>query len=72
MMSVLEYANDVDRSIETIFSLCKKLNIDVKDENDMLSDDDIILLDNEIENTEQEDSDDIISEDNNQLEGFED
>ncbi len=72
MMSVLEYANDVDRSIETIFSLCKKLNIDVKDENDLLSDDDIILLDNEIENTEQEDSDDIISEDNNQLEDFED
>ncbi len=55
MMSVSEYANDVDKSIEEIFLLCKKLNINVNQEDDMLSDDDIILLDNEIENgTEDE------------------
>ena len=50
MMSVLEYANDVDKDIEDIFELCKKLNINANHEDDMLSDDDIILLDNEIEN----------------------
>lgn len=55
MMSVSEYANDVDKSIEEIFLLCKKLNINANQEDDMLSDDDIILLDNEIENgTEDE------------------
>lgn len=50
MMSVLEYAMDVDKKVEYIFELCNKLNINVNNENDMLSDDDIILLDNEIEN----------------------
>ena len=53
MMSVLEYANDVNKSVEFIFSLCKKLDIDVNQEDDMLQDDDIILLDNEIENTDE-------------------
>ena len=51
MMSILEYANDVDKSIDYIFDLCKKLNIKASHEDDMLSDDDIILLDNEIENS---------------------
>lgn len=51
MMSVLEYASDVGKSVESIFELCRKLNIKVDNEDDMLSDDDIILLDNEIDNT---------------------
>ena len=55
MMSVSEYANDVDKSVEYIFELCKKLNINANQEDDMLSDDDIILLDNEIENMSDED-----------------
>ena len=52
MMTVLEYANDVDRSIDEIFKICQKMNIKVSKEDDMLSDDDIIILDNELENTE--------------------
>ena len=55
MMSVLEYASDVGKSVESIFELCRKLNIKVDTEDDMLSDDDIILLDNEIDNTLSED-----------------
>ncbi len=55
MMSVLEYASDVGKSVESIFELCRKLNIKVDNEDDMLSDDDIILLDNEIDNTLSED-----------------
>ena len=55
MMSVSEYANDVDKDLEYIFELCKKLNINANQEDDMLSDDDIILLDNEIESILGED-----------------
>ena len=54
MMSVSEHSNDVDNSIEYIFKLCQKLNISANQEDDMLSDEDIILLDNEIENTTEE------------------
>ena len=52
MMTVLEYANDVDKSIDEIFKICQKMNIKVSKEDDMLSDYDIILLDNELENTD--------------------
>ena len=48
MMSLKEYAVDVDKSIEEIISLCKKLNISSQTEDDMLTEEDIILLDNEI------------------------
>ena len=50
MMSVLEYAEDVSRSVEDILNICKRLDISASKEDDMLSDDDIILLDNELEN----------------------
>lgn len=50
MMNVLEYANDVNMDVDQIFKLCEKLNINVKRQDDELSDDDIILLDNEIAN----------------------
>ena len=33
MMSVLEYANDVNKPIEEITKLCQKLNIAIEDEN---------------------------------------
>ena len=57
MMSVSEYAIDVDKSIDYIFELCKKLNINANHEDDMLSDDDIILLDNEIANMSDSEED---------------
>ncbi len=49
MMSVLEYAQDVDKKIETVLNLCKKLNIKINNENDMLSEEDIINLDNSLD-----------------------
>jgi len=52
MMSVLEYANDVGKSVGVILEVCKKLEIKVNNEDDMLSDDDIIMLDNEIANVD--------------------
>ena len=64
MMSVLEYATDVNKTIEAILKLCKKLDINCNTEDDMLSEDDIIVLDNEISNDDDiEDIDDIIEED---------
>ena len=59
MMSVLEYALDVDKNIDYIFDLCKKLDINVTSKDDLLSDDDIILLDNEIENGDDSLDDEI-------------
>jgi len=63
MMSVIDYANDVNISVENIFELCNKLGINVNDKDDMLSDDDIILLDNEIENVQIDN--DLVTDENN-------
>ena len=52
MMSVLEYAQDVNKTVEEIFKLCEKLNISVNSEEDLLSDEDITILDNEIQDNE--------------------
>lgn len=49
MMSVKEYANDVNLSVEKILELCNRLGISVAEE-EMLDDDAIIMLDNEIAN----------------------
>lgn len=55
MMSVSEYAKDVEKSVEEILNLCKKLELSVTSSEDMLLDDDIIMLDNEIANSKEED-----------------
>ena len=57
MMSILEYANDVNKSLDTIFMLCERLGIKYDSENTMLSEDDIVLLDGEIENEGDENND---------------
>ena len=54
MMSVKEYANDVNLEVATIMELCKKLKIQVQFSEDMLDDDAIIMLDNEITNLKEE------------------
>ena len=59
MMSIEEYALDVNKSVSEILKLCKKLGINAKDSNDMLSEDDIILLDNEIANSGDSSDDNI-------------
>ena len=62
MMSVLEYANDVNKSVKSILELCKKLDISVNNEEDMLDDDAIIMLDNEIANMEDTEEENNIEE----------
>ena len=64
MMSVLEYAEDVNKTVSEILSLCKKLNISVSDEEDMLDEDAITLLDNSIDEIiEEEELEDLEYED---------
>ena len=50
MMSVLEYAEDVGKTVEEITKLCSKLGISITDENTNLNEDEIVLLDGEIAN----------------------
>ena len=65
MMTVYEYASDMNKTVDEILNLCQKLGIKVSDKDDELSDDDIILLDNEIENTESINEEDEAVEDDN-------
>lgn len=51
MMSVKDYAEDVSLNVEVILELCKKLSINASNEETMLDDNAIIMLDNEIENS---------------------
>ncbi len=50
MMSILEYAEDVNLSVEEIFKLCDRLSIKYDNENTMLNEDSIVLLDGETAN----------------------
>ena len=48
MMSVKDYANDVNLSVAEVLKKCSEMQIEVKSGDDLLSDDDIIILDNAI------------------------
>ena len=61
-MSVLEYAQDVNRSVEEILSLCEKLQIKVNGEEDLLSQDDITELDSSLQTLD--DNSDIDTDNN--------
>ena len=67
MMSVYEYAGDMNKTVDEVLNLCQKLGIKVNGKDDELSDDDIILLDNEIENTESINYEEDTVEDDNLL-----
>ena len=56
MMTLEDYALDVNKSIDEIKALCDKIGIHYEDENSLLDETDIILLDNE-----QQDSEDYIT-----------
>ena len=61
MMSLMDYAQDIGIEIDKVKSLCDKIGIEYKDENSTLTEEDIILLDNEMQ-----DAEDYI-DDNNEL-----
>ena len=55
MMSVLEYAQDVNKTVSEVLNLCKRLNIPVLGEDDYLDEDAITELDNTIAREEEMD-----------------
>ncbi len=60
-MNILEYANDVGKTVEEIFKLCDRMEITYKDENTVLDEYDITVLDNEL----QDEDDYVVSDDDN-------
>lgn len=62
MMSLLEYANDVNLDIEKIKEICKELGINNIDPSSLLSETDIVKLDNYISSNNMEDSSEISEE----------
>ena len=78
MMSVFEYAMDVEKTVEEILKKCKELQIDATNEEDMLDEDAITELDNVLaQETAEEDYDEIdeiedalIEKEKNKIEGL--
>ena len=62
MMSVKEYALDVNYSVSQILKKCSQLGVSVTSEDDMLSEDDIVLLDNNLDDIEEEITDEQVEE----------
>ena len=52
MMTLEDYALDVNKSVEEIMALCDKIGINYQDENTLLDDISITLLDNEMQDQE--------------------
>ena len=60
MMSVKEYAEEINKTTEEILKKCKDLGIEVHTEDDLLDEEAIILLDNEVYTSEDEIIEDIV------------
>ncbi len=64
-MSVKEYALDVNKTVEEILNACRRLGIEVKNEDDLLEEDDIIELDNDTYEEELADDLEMMAEEYN-------
>ena len=62
MMSVKEYAEDINRDVNLVLEKCALLDIDVKNEDDLLDEEAIIMLDNSFDEISEELSDEEIAE----------
>ncbi len=56
MMSVLEYAEDMNKEVEEVLKMCDSLGIKVSNKDDMLEDDAIVELDNAFANEGEDDT----------------
>ncbi len=72
MMSVSEYAIDVNKTVKEILKKCKELNIEVEDEESLLDEEAITELDNVIANEEEvsefEDEEELIEKESKKTE----
>ena len=57
-MSILEYAMDVNKEVSLIINLCNELNINKNNEDDILTDDEIIMLDLKIDSLKENENPD--------------
>ena len=55
-MSVLEYAEDMNKKVEEVLKMCESLGIKVAKADDLLDDDAIVELDNAFANESDEDT----------------
>ena len=62
MMSVREYAEDINRDVKLVLEKCFELDIDVKNEDDMLDEEAITMLDNSFDEISEEMEDEEIAE----------
>ena len=62
MMSVKEYAEDINQDVSIVLNKCLELDIDVKNEDDMLDEEAIIMLDNSFDEISEEMEDEEIEE----------
>ncbi|MBS7021166.1 MAG: translation initiation factor IF-2, partial [Firmicutes bacterium] len=62
MMSVLEYAQDVNKPVEEILEACKRLGIQVANEDDSLDEEAITLLDNDVAAVEDTDLEEALED----------
>ena len=71
-MSVLEYAEDVNKTVKEILNMCARLGIDVSGEDDYLDEEAITILDNDIAASEEtedlEYEDELIEKENSKIE----
>ena len=74
MMSVLEYAEDVNKTVKEILNKCKELGIEASSEDDDLDEEAITLLDNAVfeeeESIEDEYEDELIEKSNTEIENM--
>ena len=68
MMSVEEYALDVNKSIDEILKKCKLLNIKVSDADSILDEEAITILDNDIASDNDYYEDELIEQEKNKIE----
>ena len=57
-MSILEYALDVNKDVSEIINLCQSLKINKNKEDDFLTEEEIILLDNELDSLKENENPD--------------
>ena len=68
MMTVLEYATDVNKNVEDILDKCRELGIDVDSEDSELDEEAIIMLDNNLDDDTTLELDEEIEEENEKIE----
>ena len=62
-MNIRDYAQDVNKEVSEILSLCDSLNIEYDDEDSVLTEDQIIELDNNLYTEEEDSNDEAVTED---------